>query len=384
MNVKRFVAKDMQEAFKNIKKELGSDAIILNNRYIQQKGMFSKPLLEVFAAYDGEKSGKEQSGEVYDMSAAQQDIDYMFGQSNSEKARSLDFQSNDLSNLENKIDNLSRMILSFNEKINSFGSSFDHRFSGEIEEIYNILIENDVCQQAANAVAQKTDIIVSKYGSDPFEVASQVIYTFLGEPYTIKPKRGENLKILFVGTTGVGKTTTIAKLAAHFKNQFGLNVGLVSADSQRVGAFEQLKIYADILNVPICSVYSNSELDLVMSRFEDMDVVLIDTPGAVPGHEGYQNEIKEIMGICKCDEIMLSISASTGWSTCKKIIDSFAFLPDYKLIITKLDEAGKEGGILNIKYYSPKPVAYLTNSPDVPDNIGILSPNEVAAKLLNK
>lgn len=358
MNVKKFVAKDIREAFEKIKSELGSDAIILNSRTIRKKGLlglFSKPVVEVYAAYD-EKEDNSSSHKQEDLGQIQE--------------------------LENKISTLNSMLSIVTDRLNSINTKSTLQFSDEIEKLYYKLLSKDVSEDVAKALMLEVKEIVNKYGDKELEVAQQVLKQLLGEPYILKTQKYRQKVAVFVGPTGVGKTTTIAKLAAIFSKENNLKVGLVTADSHRVAAYEQLKRYADILDIPICSVYSNEELEIVLSRFEDRDLIFIDTPGKSPYDTEHEKEIKDIIEICKCDEVFLTISASTCASTIKKIIESYSFIDDYKLIITKLDESTTPGGVLNAKFYSRKPIAYLTTGQNVPENIKVFNSDEIVESLL--
>lgn len=359
MNVKRFVAKDMQEAFEKIKGELGSDAVILNSRTIRKKGVlgfFSKPVVEVFAAYDKRENNQSSNNQG---------------------------DSKQIQELENKISSLNNVLSVVTNKLSNIGTKSTFQFSDEIEKLYYKLLSNDVSEEVANAIMLEVKEIVNKYGDREPEVARQVIKQYLDEPYILKTQKYRQKVAIFVGPTGVGKTTTIAKLAAIFSKENNLKVGLITADAHRVAAYEQLKRYADILDVPICSVYSNDELKIVLSRFEDRDLILIDTSGKSSYDKDHEKEISEIIEICGCDEIFLTISASTNASTSKRIIESFDFIDNYKLIITKLDESTTKGGVLNARFYSRKPVAYVTTGQNVPGDIKVFSSNEIVESLLD-
>lgn len=357
MNVKKFVARDMQEAFEKIKSELGSDAIILNSRPVRPKGilgLFSKPTVEVYAAY--EKEGT--------------------------KTKEKDEEERQVKELEDKLATLNTMLSVVTDRLNTINAKSGVQYSDEIEKIYYKLLAGDVSEEVAKELMLEVKEIVNKYGDNELEVARQVVKQLLGEPYILKTQKYRQKVAVFLGLTGVGKTTTIAKLAAIFSKEHNLKVGLITADSNRVAAYEQLKKYADILDIPICNVYSIDELEIVLTRFEDRDLILIDTPGRSPNDGEHEKEIRDIIETSKCDEVFLTMSATTTASTIKKTVESYSFVGDYKLIITKLDESTALGGVVNAKFYSRKPIAYLTTGQNVPENIKVFNPDEIVEGLL--
>ncbi|MDX5622273.1 flagellar biosynthesis protein FlhF, partial [Clostridioides difficile] len=183
-----------------------------------------------------------------------------------------------------------------------------------------------------------------------------------------------NGKIALVGPPGVGKTTTIAKLAAKLVFEENKKVGVITIDTYRIGAVEQLKIYTDIMNIPFKGVISPDEMELALDEMKDCDVVLIDTTG-----RGYKNsmqilEIKNLIDKAETDNIHLVLNCTTRESDTKAIIDSYRNVNFKSLIITKLDETITYGSIFNIMNYAQKPISYITTGQNVPDDI--IKPNE--------
>ena len=180
--------------------------------------------------------------------------------------------------------------------------------------------------------------------------------------------------VALVGPPGVGKTTTIAKLAAKLVFEENKKVGVITIDTYRIGAVEQLKIYTDIMNIPFKGVISPDEMELALDEMKDCDVVLIDTTG-----RGYKNsmqilEIKNLIDKAETDNIHLVLNCTTRESDTKAIIDSYRNVNFKSLIITKLDETITYGSIFNIMNYAQKPISYITTGQNVPDDI--IKPNE--------
>ena len=187
---------------------------------------------------------------------------------------------------------------------------------------------------------------------------------------------------LFLGPTGVGKTTTLAKLAAIYSIQHQKNVGLITADTYRIGAVDQLKIYAQILGVPLSIIYNPNELPDAINYHSDKDIILIDTAGRSIKHNDLEKEISELLTYGRIDEIYLVLGSNVSYKGCIDIINSYRFLPDYKLIFTKLDEINSYGILLNCCMLAQKPLSYLTTGQNVPDDIEIAEPEKIKNLLI--
>ncbi len=190
--------------------------------------------------------------------------------------------------------------------------------------------------------------------------------------------------VALVGPTGVGKTTTIAKLAAHYKLRKNCRVGLITLDTFRVAAVEQLKIYSDIINVPMHVVSSPREIHEAVRRMTDFDLVLMDTTGRSQGDDMRIHELRSYLQEAGADEVHLVLSSTARPRVLQQTAERFSVVGTTSLIITKLDEAAGLGNILPLLQSAQLPVSYVTNGQNVPEDIEIASVPRLARWILGQ
>lgn len=197
-----------------------------------------------------------------------------------------------------------------------------------------------------------------KMVEDEFEAAASIAVT-----------PGQRRVVALIGPTGVGKTTTIAKLAANLKLRDGVRMGLVTVDTYRIAAVEQLRTYAEIIDLPMKVVTTSMEMRRALDEFSDMDLVLIDTAGRSPRDELQIGELKSLLADAKVDEVHLVLSLTAGLEFLTATVEHFSSVGTSSLVLTKLDEAQELGVMLNLARRVGLPVSYLTTGQDVPDDI---------------
>lgn len=366
MFVKRFVAPDMQEAIKKIRKEFGPDAVILDSKHVRGKGIigFLKKNVEVVAAYEPKK--------------ALQPVPKPEPVPTTENGK----KDDQIEPLKEQIESLKSIVsdISSRMRINTRDNAL--ALPPEIRELYNMFVDRDVCEEIAHELVSLTHDVRSKKDLELNAVAQQIVMDRLGEPVPIKLKHFEQTVLLFAGPTGAGKTTTLVKLAGRLALDQNQKVGLVNMDTYRVGAMEHMRIYSDIMDIPLKTAYNARELKLAVEALSDRDVILIDTAGKSIGDAAYKKDLEDYIAAANVDEVYLVISVVTGSRVCKDIVRSYAFIPNYKLIVTKLDEVGAWGNILNIADYAKKPLSYITMGQNVPDDISQADTEKLAENII--
>lgn len=220
----------------------------------------------------------------------------------------------------------------------------------------------------ADVVRQKTAELIEKM----IPVGGPIQRTKISGPHVIA----------LIGPTGVGKTTTIAKLAANFKLRDRMRVGLITIDTYRIAAIDQLKKYADIIGSELKVVASPDDLKAAVEGFADCDYVLIDTAGRSPNDALKLNELKGFLAAAKPDEVHVVVAATVDQACAELAIERFGDVRIDRLIFTKLDEAPDAGVLLNVVHKMKKPLSYITTGQDVPDDIEDTRASRLANRIL--
>lgn len=351
MKIKRYIGNTTHEAMEKVRRELGSDAVILHTRNVKGSGIFKffkKSLVEIVAAYEDTNRVNEQN------------IPH-------EYTKYKDFNIN--SKLENEINNIKNMVESVVNTLDTNKSQLPNELSKYLDSLVMQGVDNEVAFQILNKINQQINIR-NKDNKQIREIITYSINDYIGDPSPIIFDGSQKI-IFFVGPTGVGKTTTLAKIAAHFSLDKKCSVGMITADTYRIAAVEQLKVYAEIMNIPLRVVYEMKDIYKSMSNFRNMDIILIDTAGRNHRNQKQIDELRELIDTVNNKEVHLVINTSTDFETIKEIINSYNFIKDFKIIFSKIDEARVIGNILNTKFYFPNAISYFTTGQNVPDDIEI-------------
>lgn len=398
MIIKKFQAKTEEEAVSAAKKEMGENVVIMSVRSLKKKGLFSflkKPIVEVTVGMEEET--EKSSANAFSMLAKQSinrgmtasvapnpqiipDDDPLPETRKTEKV------------IEQRLDSLQSLLeKQFTNKAEK--DEFDKPSAEEdssvafLKLIYKTLIENEVAEKYANELLDEIGKIDTQKASVDLilgNIYQKMILKF-GQPVTIPLGLEKQRVIFFIGPTGVGKTTTIAKLASQLCVNHKKKVVLLTTDTYRIAAAEQLRTYASILDVPFRVIYTEEEMTKAIDDYKDYEYILVDTAG----HSQHNTEQKDSMAHflrCVDDKVdkdtYLVVSATTKYRDLLAIADAYSEFTDYKLIFTKLDETTTLGNLFNLCMHTGASMSYVTCGQNVPDDIEVFSPQSTVKQLL--
>lgn len=394
MIVKKYTAATETDAVLKAKEELGSGAVVLNVKTVKQRGiarLFKKDFVEITAALD-EKEGQPRVQENHHAGNDMPDFAKISSIAENSIEKKLDTLHNLLADQikKNEDDKLrtESIVQSVKEQVGD-----ENRESSNIKYlkmVYNKLIESEVDEKVANMIIEDIDASMKKEANidNIISAVYQKIILKLGEPEAISTDKGRTV-VFFLGPTGVGKTTTIAKLASEFKLNKGLQVALITADTYRIAAVEQLNTYAGILDVPVSVVFSPDELVDAINKYSDYDLIFVDTAGRSHKNTEQLGELEQLLkitqeaGLDMNIEKYLVLSATTKYKDLLNITEAYKDIDNFRLLFTKLDETGAYGNILNVKVQTGAPLSYVTSGQAVPEDINVVNVQEMAKCLLS-
>ena len=412
MIIKKYLAKTEIQAVEMAKKDLGSNAVVMNIKKISPKGLaklFMKGKVEVTAAIDenveyrsAEKNVAKETAEtprfipdiVADDNAEAGKTDSIEEKLNSLQ-KMLEKQITEKEDSQSTTEVEQKEKVSFSEKKEEAEkkeepvSKEEYKARACKDLIRKQMRQSEVEDEQIDAIMKEIDESLPKDAALDQILAAmyQKIILMLGQPYTLDQKQ-ENKKetkyVFFLGSTGVGKTTTIAKIASKLKLEKNKKVILATADTYRIAAVEQLKTYANILSVPLKVIYTPEELGEMKEEMEDYDICLIDTAGCSHRNKEQLKDIQKLLEQIPITsrEVYLVLNAATKYRDLKEIADVYKELTDYSIIFTKLDETSSAGVMLNMRLYTKRPLSYVTWGQNVPDDIGKVDAQKIAKKLL--
>lgn len=386
MIIKKFQAPTETEAMLMAKEEMGSAAVIMNIKTIKQRGLarlFKKDIVEVTAALEERIPTDKLPTKTIDLIAKEQILPEL----EVPKTNAIEEKLDNLQNiLESKISNSEKDTDISEDDKKEEENSVNLKF---IQLVYRQLIENEVDEKYANQILGEIESSLKKESNVDSILAGiyQKIILKLGQPKAIEVDEKKGKIIFFVGPTGVGKTTTIAKLASYFKLEKKAKIALITSDTYRIAAVEQLRTYANILDVPLSVVYTLEEFNNSIKMFEDYDLILVDTAGRSHKNDEQCNEMFHLIEDCVISEqlvkeVYLVLSAATKYKDLLKINQVYSHIKKYSIIFTKLDETTCLGNILNMKLATGVPLSYVTSGQAVPDDISIIDAQKIARSLL--
>lgn len=387
--VKRYEAVDMNEALRMVKRDLGPDAVILSSRRIPKGagsfGLFGRQVIEVTAAAPAGRKKARPSNDVSHVSGVRN--------TGASAAATLSMEP-----VIEGIDDLKKRLAALGARDDAAGPDYLADEVRELKSMVSYLLDQSKAEKERGLGRNYFALsrILSSGGLSPEHVQAivdEMVENSDGGPEPdlktllyvsaskirratifdgwIDRQPGDDMErnvVALVGPTGVGKTTTVAKLAANLTHR-GLRVGLVTIDTYRIAAVEQLKIYANILKIPLEVVLSPGDLIGALNSYRKMDVVLIDTAGRSQRDTEQIEELGRFFDKVPELDARLTLSAASSGKQMQEAVTRFSRLPVCGLIFTKLDEAASLGEALSLQLRSGLPVSYLTTGQKVPEDI---------------
>ena len=423
MTINKFQGKTKEEAIAKAKAEFGETAVIMNVREVKPKGIlsvFRQSVFEVTAAMEEKevysnpmsallsnqsrninlsadekidipKPVRTETVPVKPIESAPAPQVQAPSKSFMEQIQSQEKYFNETNlQMQKRLDDLSDILeqklstITEEPVLDKVQNSEEMNF---IRMLYNTLLNNEVHEKYVNQIMDEVDKFM-RPGSSVDTILSNVYQKLIlkfGQPKTIELGGRKPKVIFFIGPTGVGKTTTIAKIASKYKVESNPKVAFITADTYRIAATEQLRVYANILDAPMSIVYTVEDLNQAIENYADYDLVFVDTAGFSHKNEKQREDTKALlngMNDAYSKEVYLVVSATTKYRDLIDIVDIYHEISDYKLIFTKLDETSCYGNLLNIRLYANAELSYVTIGQNVPDDIEVFDTQKIVKQLL--
>jgi len=374
MRIKKYVTTTIKEALVQIKQELGENAVILHSKKVKQGGirdLLSREMYEVTAAVDE----TDQPSSIKNQLTA--DRNQLKPQRESEPVNWKSVQT---------MTQLNSEVQEIKSTIREMAQQFKHQqampLPMSLTKLYQTLLHSGINEKTAQDFIQKIYADDKKMNSneepqllhDLKDAMAEKIVTL---PFANKSAGRKPYVIALVGPTGVGKTTSIAKMATHPQIYGKYRVAFISSDTYRIAAIEQLRTFAKIAEIPLEVIYSTSEIRQVFQRHHEKDIILIDMPGRSPSQQQHLLEMKQVIEAAQPDEIHLVLSITTRHEDLLDTIKEYRKMHINRLLFTKLDETKKPGTIFNVMDFYNTPISFITNGQEVPDDIRIAKTNDI-------
>ena len=387
MQVKRYVVSDMAEAMQRIRADLGPNAVILHTQRVQPQGLaawFRKPVVEVLAAAEGaveratEPAVKESTSPGTRPAIHSRAVPETRAVAT---AGELD--------LRQELAQVKVALATLSSSLQAAGLVDQTSTGSALSQLERALVRAGVAvpsvQEIVGAVAdelspraQRDQLAVLDGGRR--QLRRRIITA--GMFGTAEVSKDQPAAICFVGATGVGKTTTLTKLAAGLRDRY--TVGLVTTDTYRVAAATQLLAYCDILGLPAATAYTPPELAEQCAGLagKGVDLILVDTPGRNPRSQEQLEELRGFLDVVPNKAVHLAISGTTGQEEMLHIAQRFSVCPLNGLVLTKTDEAEHLGAAFNLMLETGLPLTFVSSGQRVPEDLGMATPERIADLIL--
>lgn len=417
MTIKKFQGKTKEEAIASAKAEMGAGVVIMNVKELRPKGLlgfFKSSQYEVTAAIEDDavvsqpfvlNKPEPQEQRRNNFNAVADEEIPLPGLSNPDTLKDAFAAVNQVieeKNVEKTMPQkevakkpdqepvrddrafLPLENMPFVEEVSAERSQESQAF---YKMLYRVLLDNEVDEIYINQFMDDMDRVTHSTNGLDYLISNiyQKMILKLGQPDVITLTKKKPKVVFFIGPTGVGKTTTIAKIASKFKVEQDKKVALLTADTYRIAAAEQLRTYANILDTPLSIIYSPEDIGKEVEKLEDYDLILVDTAGFSHKNDAQREDMKKLLQSLPEQyerQIYLVLSSTTKYKDLQDITEIYHGFCQFSLIFTKLDETSCYGNILNMKLKTGAPISYLTTGQNVPDDIEVVDTQKLVKQLL--
>lgn len=388
MIVKKFQGNTEEEAILAARDEMGSDAVVMNIRTIKKKGLFNlfkKSTVEITVALE------EKDDIPVVKTPARKKVNNSQIIPEPVTGAEKDVFENRLNSIQSLLEQQMKKDAAPEkvQKPQEQEEEPEREDIGFLKLIYQQLISNEVEEEYANQIIGEVEKLLKK--ETPLDSVLAAVYQKiilkLGEPDDFSVEEGKKKICFFIGPTGVGKTTTIAKLASDMKLTKKAKIALMTSDTYRIAAVEQLRTYANILDIPLEVIYSPEDLKEGLEHFKEYDIIFVDTAGRSHKNLEQCEELFRLIDAVGEDsgfekEACLVLGVTAKYRDLEKICNTYAKLGRNRIIFTKLDETSALGNILNVAILTNGRMSYTTYGQNVPDDINLIDVQSIAKQLL--
>ncbi len=383
MDVKTYRAKTFQDALQMVQSDLGPDASILQTRQLRSglvRWLRNTPQVEVTASATIPVPRRLHEGLAADVDSAACSLEDSVSIPSADR---FNYRAQYRSNLYNHGNSGTSLV---EELCGHQATSSGQHLPETLVQLLGELLDAEVNEELATELIEQLS-----HDATPMDLQDpQLLRTRLAQSLEeeiqvaspIKLPPGERRLVALVGPTGVGKTTTIAKLAANFHLRDQRRVGLITVDTYRIAAVDQLRTYADIIDLPMEVVSTPKEMRTAIDRLSDLDLILMDTAGRSPRDDVRIQELRAILAEANADEIQLVLSCIASTNSLTRSCQQFAKVGTTSVLLTKLDEATGLGNLIPLFRNCELPISYLTNGQNVPHDIEPANASKLARVIL--
>ncbi|HEY65817.1 MAG TPA: hypothetical protein G4O02_14745 [Caldilineae bacterium] len=348
----------MAQAVAMIKARLGPHAVILHSRRIR-RGVLRRSWLEVIAAVDEDGQPREGASKAV---ARPDGLD-------------LRAMRAELSALRDVVTRLTWEVRRTRLPTMAPG----------LQMIYSHLLTRGLSEELATECVMAAAEELTPTAANDLEAVQACVARHLQSKIrtcVLFPREEKGNVVFLVGPTGVGKTTTLAKLAGRWTHEWHRTTALVSVDTYRAGAVSQLQAYGASMDIPVEVAYTPEEFAAIVQNYGDRDLILVDTAGRSPRDQAYLEELRDFMAVVEARQVYLVIAGSTAYADMENAVQRFAALSLDGPIVTKVDETDRLGAGVSLSSHKGLPIAYVTTGQRIPEDIEPASARQLAHQIV--